>query len=234
MNLAPLPSIILAITEQRSLCAVLATIVDSVARQPNVALARLWLRQSGRECPHCSRSAQNSGDSLHLRASSGISQVSGADWSRTNGSFHQIALGRTDSKISHIATSGESVRIQRLSEDQWLRHQDWARSEQLVGFAGHPLVFRGEVLGVLAVFRRTEPDDACWEWLRVLADSAAVAIANARAFEQVELLRHELEMERDYLRQEVKDTGLFGEILGCSGALKRVLRQVEMVAATDA
>jgi transcriptional regulator with GAF, ATPase, and Fis domain len=234
MNLAPLPSIILAIAEQRSLCAVLATIVDSVARQPNVALARLWLRQSDRDCPHCSRSAQDSGESLHLRASSGTSQVSGADWSRTNGSFHQIGLGRTESKISHIATSGESVRIQRLSEDQWLRHPDWARSEQLVGFAGHPLVFRGEVLGVLAVFRRTEPDDACWEWLRVLADSAAVAIANARAFEQVELLRHELEMERDYLRQEVQDTGLFGEILGCSGALKRVLRQVEMVAATNA
>src|SRR5664279_6075333 len=106
MDLAPLPSIILAITEQRSLCAVLATIVDSVARQPNVALARLWLRQSDRECPHCCRSAQDSGESLHLRASSGTSQVCGAAWSRTDGSFHQIVLGRPDSKISHIATSG--------------------------------------------------------------------------------------------------------------------------------
>ena len=234
MDLAPLPSIILAITEQRSLCAVLATIVDSIARQPNVALARLWLRQADRECPHCSRKAGNSTDSLHLRASAGTSHVPGADWSRTDGGFHQIPLSRAESKISHIATSGESVRIQRLSDDPWLRNPEWARSEQLVGFAGHPLVFRGEVLGVLAVFRRTEPDDACWEWLRVLADAAAVAIANARAFEQVESLRRDLEMERDYLRQEVKESGLFGEILGRSDALKRVLRQVGMVAPTDA
>ena len=235
MDLASLPSIILAIAEQRSLNDVLATIIGAIARNTDVSLARLWLRQPDQECPHCSRGAHTSEDSLHLRASAGTPQVPGADWSRTNGTFHRIPLGHNELKISHIATSGESVRIQRLVEDaQWVRNREWIRSEGLVGFAGHPLVFRGEVLGVLAVFRRTEPDDACWQWLRALADAAAVAIANARAFEQVETLRRELEMERDYLRQEVQETGLFGEILGRSAPLKRVLRQVEMVATTDA
>ncbi len=235
MNLAPLPSIILAIAEQRSLSLVLSTIIDSVARQPDVALARLWLRQTDANCPHCVQTAQNPGESLHLRASAGTSHVAGTDWSRTNGSFHQMPLRSGHSKITYIASSGESVRIQRLSEDQqWVRHADWAQREHLVGFAGHPLVFRGEVLGVLAVFRRTEPSDACWEWLRVLADAASVAIANARAFEQVESLRRELEMERDYLRQEVQEIGSFGEVLGRSAALNRVLREVEMVAVTDA
>lgn len=149
-----------------------------------------------------------------MRASAGTPQLAAADWSRTDGTFHRIPLDCGDLKISHIGTSGESVRIQRLAEDrQWVRNPDWARTENLVGFAGHPIQFRGTVLGVLAVFRRTEPDDACWEWLRVLADSAAVAIANARAFEQVDALRHELELERDYLRQEVQETGVFGEIL---------------------
>lgn len=235
MDWASLPSIILAIAEQRSLSAVLETIIDAIVRNPDVSLARLWLRQSDQDCPHCSRGAQISGESLHLRAGAGTSQIPGADWSRTDGSFHRIPLDHKELKISHIATSGSSVRIQRLSEDsRWVLNQDWIRSEGLVGFAGHPLVFRGEVLGVLAVFRRTEPDDACWEWLQTLAHAAAVAIANARAFEQVDALRRELEMERDYLRQEVQETGLFGEILGRSAALKRVLRQVEMVAATDA
>ena len=235
MDLATLPSIILAIAERRSLNAVLATIIDSVARQRNVALARLWLRQADSDCPNCSRTGKNEGESLHLRASAGTPQLAAADWSRTDGSFHRIPLDRGELKISHIGTSGESVRIQRLSEDrQWVRNPDWARSENLVGFAGHPILFRGTVLGVLAVFRRAEPDDACWEWLRVLADSAAVAIANARAFEQVDALRHELELERDYLRQEVQDTGAFGEILGRSAPLKRLLQQVDKVAATDA
>jgi transcriptional regulator with GAF, ATPase, and Fis domain len=235
MDLASLPPIILAIAEQRSLGAVLETIIGAVARQPDVALARLWLRQNDQDCPHCCRNAPVSGESLHLRASAGTSHTAGVDWSRTDGAFHRIPLGRGELKISHIATSGKSVRIQRLAEDEhWIRHPDWARNEHLVGFAGHPLVFRGEVLGVLAVFRRTEPGDACWEWLRVVADSAAVAIANARAFEQIDLLRRELELERDYLREEVQEAGVFGEILGRSAALERVLRQVEMVAATDA
>src|SRR5664279_1973245 len=41
-------------------------------------------------------------------------------------------------------------------------------------------------------------------------------------------------MERDHLREEDQEAGMFGEILGRSDALKRVLRQVDKVAATDA
>jgi transcriptional regulator with GAF, ATPase, and Fis domain len=138
-------------------------------------------------------------------------------------------------KLSYIANSGESVKIPVLSADQrWVRRPDWVAEEGLIGFAGHPIVFRGEVLGVLAVFRRSEPDDVCWQWLRVLADAAAVAIANAQAFEEVEALRRTAELERDYLREELQVVGQFGEILGSSPALVGTLRQVELVAATEA
>ena len=235
MNLAPLPSIILAIAEQRSLNSVLSTISGVIAQQPDVALVRLWLRQPDGDCPQCSRGPCAAGDALHLRASAGTPRAAGADWSRTDGDFHRIPLGHDERKISHIGTSGKSVLIPRLSESSsWIRDRQWAEREGLAGFAGHPILFRGEVLGVLAVFRRTEPTEVCSEWLRVLADAAAVAIANARAFEQVESLRREVEMERDYLRQEVEETGSFGEILGRSSSLKRLQRQVEMVAAKDA
>ncbi len=235
MNLAALPPIILAIAEQRSLSAVLATIIDAVARQPDVALARIWLLEPDEACPHCRHLALPGEVSLHLRASAGTPRLAGSDWSRTQGSFHKIPRGCGNLKISHIAASGESVRIARLWEDQqWIRNQEWARTEDLVSFAGHPIVFRGAVLGVLAVFRRSEAGDECFEWLRALADTAAVAIANVRAFEQVEALRGELEQERDYLREEVQEAGSFGEILGRSAALQRVLRQLEMVAGTDA
>jgi hypothetical protein len=51
MDLASLPSIILAIAEQRSLNDVLAAIIGAIARNTDVSLARLWLRQSDLECP---------------------------------------------------------------------------------------------------------------------------------------------------------------------------------------
>ena len=55
-----------------------------------------------------------------------------------------------------------------------------------------------------------------------------------RAEEEVALLRKQLELERDYLREEVNEGQAFGEILGRSEALQRVLSQIELVAPTHA
>jgi transcriptional regulator with GAF, ATPase, and Fis domain len=235
MNLEPLPSIIVAMAEQRSLDAVLKTIIEVVARQPAVALARLWLREPHESCPVCSEREPDAEAGLHLRASAGQSLSAGADWSRIDGSFHRISLANSKLKIAHIALTGESIRIKRLRDDhQWVRFPDWVRAEGLVSFAGHALVFRGQPLGVLAVFRRAKVDDDCYDWLRTMASAAAVVLANARSFEENESLRRRLEEERDYLREEVETTGSFGDILGRSPALERVLHQVEMVAPTGA
>ncbi len=233
LNLEPLPSVILALAEKRSLSAVLETIIQVVARQPGVALARLWLHENAGECPICTARGEGRG-SLHLRASAGAS-VTGADWTRINGSFHTVDLSQSNLKIAHIALTGSSIRVNDLAHHhEWVRFPQWAAGEQLAGFAGHPLVFRGDTLGVLAVFRRQAADDECFHWLRTMANAAAVAIANARAFEETESLRRQLELERDYLMEEVDASGSFGEILGKSPALERVLHQVTMVAPTSA
>lgn len=242
MDLAYLPAVILDLAQQRSCEAVLANLMRIVANQPAVALARIWLKGNDAACPVCRELGDPSSEiCLHLYASAGAPQARVSveigeqpNWSRVNGKFHRIPLdGRL--KIAHIATTGTSIRIPNLAEDrQWVREPEWVRAEGLVGFCGHPLMFRGEPLGVLAVFRRVPPDDAFWSWLRVIADAAAVAIANARAFEEIDALRSQLELERDYLREEVEEAGSFGEILGKSPALQRVLRQVALVASTDA
>ncbi|QOY92183.1 sigma 54-interacting transcriptional regulator [Paludibaculum fermentans] len=231
MDITMLPSIILAIAEQRSLDAVLDSIIQAIVQQPEVGLARIWLKENGFSCPACDGTPEVA---LHLRASGGTPLEAGVDWHYTTGRFHTVPLD-SKLKIAQIAGTGRGVRIDDLAADsQWVGEPDWIRREQLVSFAAHPMVFHGEVLGVLAVFRRVIADDACWEWLRVLADAAAVAVANARAFEAAEKLQKELQLERDYLREEVREVGSFGEILGNSAALQRVLRQVEMVAATEA
>jgi hypothetical protein len=70
MELALLPPIILAIAEQRSLDAVLSSIATAVASQPDVALARVWLRDTDRSCPVCfQHAATHDHEALHLRAS---------------------------------------------------------------------------------------------------------------------------------------------------------------------
>jgi len=54
------------------------------------------------------------------------------------------------------------------------------------------------------------------------------------AFSQINLLKQELENERDYLREEVTAPFKFGDIVGNSPALNRMLIQIEAVAKTSA
>jgi transcriptional regulator with GAF, ATPase, and Fis domain len=72
------------------------------------------------------------------------------------------------------------------------------------------------------------------DWLRVFADHAAVAIANARAFEEIARLKEDAERERDYLREAVRRALQHGEIIAESPSMQRVLGQVEGVAQRDA
>ena len=51
MDLSQLPSILVALAEQRSLDDVFRTILEVLARQPEVGLARVWLLETDGECP---------------------------------------------------------------------------------------------------------------------------------------------------------------------------------------
>jgi transcriptional regulator with GAF, ATPase, and Fis domain len=54
------------------------------------------------------------------------------------------------------------------------------------------------------------------------------------AFEELERLRAKLVAENDYLHEEIRDTRQFGEIVGHSPVLQKVLEQVSLVAETNA
>jgi len=119
------------------------------------------------------------------------------------------------------------------SELDRIARPEWIHREGIRSFAGHPLISRGKVLGVLATFTREPLNDRAFAWLGSFANQAAVAIANARAFEELDRLRTQLELENAYLHEQVKEGLAFGEIVGQSPALEEVLRQVDMVARTD-
>src|SRR5437588_189042 len=115
----------------------------------------------------------------------------------------------------------------------WVAAPDWVRAEGIRGFAGQPLVHRGKVLGVLALFARGAIGADCMGWLRMIADHAAASIVTGRAFAEIEALKKRLELENEYLREEVMRAGAFGELLGQSPALEAVARQIDVVAPTD-
>jgi formate hydrogenlyase transcriptional activator len=70
--------------------------------------------------------------------------------------------------------------------------------------------------------------------LEKVAVAVAVALDNCLAHEEVRRLRDRLAAENIYLQEEIKTEYNFEEIIGQSVPLKRVLRNVEQVARTDA
>ncbi len=119
-------------------------------------------------------------------------------------------------------------------QSEWIARPQWATSEHIRSFAGQPLVFASETLGVIAVFSRVELGELDFRWLRLFADQAAITIVNARAFEEIELLNRRLQLENEYLREEISQSQAFGDIVGSSPALKKVLEQIDLVASTNA
>ena len=234
MNITALQSIMLSIAQARSINPILEEIVSGVAATADVALVRLWLLQTGAECSICSeqRDLGTGERELHLVASAGKSRDGKESYERTTGRSHRIPVG--ERKIGRIAATGDPLLIGDVDPAQpWVADPDWMRREGIQAFAGQPLVFRGDVLGVLAVFSRAKFTAEEFRWLRTFADHAAVAIWNARAFDELNQLRSHLESENEYLHEEVKQALRFGDIVGGSGALRKVLEQVELVARTE-
>src|SRR5262245_14686246 len=234
MRLESLQEVALAIAQERSLDAILGRVVEGLATE-GVALARVWLIDAGDLCSTCRLRSECHDQTrcLHLVASAGRSLDGTEDWSRVSGDFRRIPLNAR--KVGHIGRTGSSVLLPDIAIDErWRPRAQWVARESIRSFAGHPLVFRGEILGVLGVFSRTPLDESTFEWLRTFANHAAVSIANARAFAEIERLRDRLELENSYLREEVNVALSTGDIVGSSPALQRILQQTELVAPTGA
>lgn len=219
MHLSALQTLAFSVAQARSPEHVLKEMVHGLGMTEGVALARVWLVETSGSQTH-----------LRLRASIGLSlQDPDVRWNRTDGAHAQLPLNF--GKVGRIASTGEPLLLQKGPGD-WLVQPQWAEEERIESFAGQPLVFRGEVLGVVAVFSRKRLERADLSWLRVFADHAAVAIANTRAYAEIAELKEKLERERDYLRDEVRDALHPVQMVAESEPMRRVLEEVRAVART--
>jgi transcriptional regulator with GAF, ATPase, and Fis domain len=221
MQLDALQSLALSVAAARSPDSVLREMVQGLGMWEGVALARVWLLREGvAEEPY-----------LELKASIGASIVDPTRrWNRTDGSHAKIPV--SFGKVGQVAASNRPLLLHRGPEN-WVLQPEWAEAEGIQSFAAQPLCFSGKVLGVVAFFSRLRLDKRDLDWLRVFADHAAVAIANARAFEEIAQLKDSAERERDYLREAVRSALQHGEIIAESPVMRQVLEQVRAVAHSD-
>jgi transcriptional regulator with GAF, ATPase, and Fis domain len=207
-----LDRVALEMTSTLELDAVLASVTRGLVDDLGVALARVWLVDPGEPA-------------MRLRASSGLS-------TRLDGAYGRVAIGAR--KIGRIAETREAMWTNDVANDERIADPAWARENGLVSFAGWPLTFRESLEGVLASFSRRPLSDDELTRMALFAHQAAIAIKNARLFEEIRALERRLEAENDYLRREVagSDDDALSRLSRCRG-LALVLDQIRKVASTS-
>jgi transcriptional regulator with GAF, ATPase, and Fis domain len=101
------------------------------------------------------------------------------------------------------------------------RSSAWSRRSFPVEYTSTPIREGGKLTGAVVVF---------WDITRRRRAEEALQ----QALAEVEALKRQLEEENRYLRAEVREAASFGEIVGESAGLRRVVEQIDLVAGTDA
>jgi len=88
-----------------------------------------------------------------------------------------------------------------------------------VEYISTPIIEDGEIQGAVVTFRD-------------ISERKEAEAERSKNFEEIKKLKDELELERDYLRDEIQSNVSYGNIIGKSPALSRTLAQIEAVAGT--
>ena len=229
--------LLLEIAQERSLGQLLQKLVRRGLERPETARIVIWLIDRGDRCANCVRRPDCPDQTRCLHAvADGANPIAGPgkDCDRIADRFARIPLNV--GLVGRIAATGQQATLNDLDKQpgDLAAALDWLKSEQIRGFNGVPIIYKDEVLGVLAAFSRANMSDESRRWGRVFADHIAGAIANARAFEEIQRLKMELEQQNAYLREEVVQAKAFGDLVGQSAALGQIVSQIDLVAPTDA
>jgi formate hydrogenlyase transcriptional activator len=153
-----------------------------------------------------------------------------------------IEEGQADSECKGPSRIAITTRRPAVMTEQDLRDMaseskvcEHLLEEGVKSLCSAPLLAHDRVRGALNVGRRH--DDAFSqeevELLSEVAKQIAIAVENALAHQQIVELKDKLAKEKLYLEDEIRTEHNFDEIIGDGAALKRLLKQVEIVAPTD-
>jgi len=159
------------------------------------------------------------------------------DFPTGKGLVQENLLAPLDSSVSGAVFTSRrpqlvtAADLQRFPSEMTQRHY----SEGIQSSCVLPLISRNGVLGtlILGSLRENAFTQEDLEFLNQVAGQIAIAVENAVAFREIATLKDKLSEEKLYLEDEIRTAYNFDEIIGESPALKRALKQVEIVAPTD-
>jgi PAS domain S-box-containing protein len=160
----------LAAAQGVTLRGMLQLCAESVVRNLNAALARVW-------------TVNATGTTLLLQASAGLD-------THLDGPQARVPIGQTE--IGLIGLERRPLLITDVANDLRVTDRAWAARERMTSFAGYPLLVDGRLVGVLAMFSRRPLPEMARESLASVASTIAVGISRKQLEDQ---LRQSQKME---------------------------------------
>lgn len=229
-------TLLLEVGRERSLNGLMERLKNAPSsRSHDLARGEIWLIEEGDICSHCPRRTECPDQTrcLHLALSRDNPLGGAMDAPRSSKLDTRLPLGV--GVLGKIVLTGQEVVFQDLQDaPPDLFPAEWVAREKVRSFTATPISFKGEVLGVIAAYVRVSKAEETHPWRHVLGDHIGAAIANARAFEEIQRLKAQLEIQNAYLKEEVIEANAFGELVGQSEALRHIVSQIDLVAPTEA
>lgn len=228
--------LLLEIAQERSVEPILKKLVDFSVERTGFTFSTVWLVQKGDLCATCKYRSECADQSrcLHLVAGRGRSLPG-------YGKGPQPYEDLNARVPLNLGPLGEAVATGQLKVTKNSGNQpisvpgfEWLGEERILEYGIRPIVFKGEVLGAIASFSPEDMPETVAPWSRIFADHIGAAMANARAFEEIQHLKAQLELQNAYLQEAVVEAKAFGDLVGQSSVLKNVVSQIDVVAPTEA
>jgi transcriptional regulator with GAF, ATPase, and Fis domain len=228
--------LLLEIAQEHSLEPILRKIVEHGAERTEYVFTQVWLIEKGDLCATCKYRADCADQSrcLHLVAGKGRSIVAEGKGLRE---FEDLnaRVPLNFGPLGEVVASGQQGLVTQSDQQPLsIAGFDWLREEGVHCFAISPIQFQGKVLGALVGFTHEYVPEVSRPWVPIFADHVGAAIANARAFDEIQRLKDQLELQNAYLQEAVVEAKAFGDLIGQSAALKNVVNQIDVVAPTEA
>jgi len=205
--------VFLDVTQELSLELLLKKLVARAVARPDIAFIQIWLIDKSDAC---------------LRLS-----ISDGSVPPREDKPAPIPVGT--GIPGEVAASGQRSARRKCDAD-WNQLADpgWLKQECIEAFVVTPIAFKGEVLGVISVFLRHDMLEESLPYGEIFGSYLGAAVANARAFAEIQQLKNQLEQQNAYLEEEVSEARAFGDLVGQSHALSQIVEQIDLVAPTDA
>jgi len=126
----------------------LQSIVENLVKYFNAKFARIWFYDK--------------------KSKTLILKYSAGKYKNIDGEFSRVSLNSL--KIGTIAKTKKPVVSNDVSHDPRIKYHEWAKKEKLRSFAGYPILYKREVVAVLAIFSEKSLTPSDFEILGIFSD----------------------------------------------------------------